>query len=170
MCLDKQQTLKSDSITYPIHKSNIGKLLLWANNCNWKHQRNRFSKFIWIKRAICIEFFRQIFDKLLHLLSINQRLTFELSIYIIVDSKKIYVENLNIGAEVRESKNQKTFFRVPLISSTRRFLWNRFFANGGQEVTFRRRNQLKIEIRPYLNWRGLTGNIIAEGQIKLLFQ
>jgi hypothetical protein len=51
-----------------------------------------------------------------------------------------------------------------------RFLWNRFFANGGQEVS-EGEHQLKIEIRPYLKLTEvLTGNIIVEGQIKLLFQ
>jgi hypothetical protein len=48
---------------------------------------------------------------------------------------------------------------------------NRFFANGGQEVLSEGEHQLKIEIRPYLKLTEvLTGNIIAEGQIKLLFQ
>jgi hypothetical protein len=72
-------------------------------------------------------------------------------------------------------QNQKTIFRVPLISSTNedfgKISLNRFFANGGQEVLSEGEHQLKIEIRPYLKLTEvLTGNIIAEGQIKLLFQ
>lgn len=92
----------------------------------------------------------------------------------IIDGKKIYVENLNIGAGSAESKNQKTILRVPLISSTNedswgKFLWNRFFGNGGQEALSEGEHLLKIEIRPYLKLTEvLTGNIIAEGQINII--
>ena len=91
-----------------------------------------------------------------------------------VDNKKIYVENLNVGAGSADSKNQRTVFSVPLISSTNedswgRFLWGRFFANGGQEALTNGERLLKIEIRPYLKLSEvLTGNIIAEGQIKII--
>jgi len=91
-----------------------------------------------------------------------------------VDNKKIYVENLNVGAGSVDSKNQRTVFRVPLISSTNedswgRFLWNRFLMNGGQESFTSGEHILKIEIRPYLKLTEvLTGNIIAEGQIKII--
>jgi hypothetical protein len=50
-----------------------------------------------------------------------------------------------------------------------RFLWNRFFANGGQEVLSEGEHQLKIEIRPYLKLTEvLTGNIIAERSNKII--
>jgi hypothetical protein len=70
-------------------------------------------------------------------------------------------------------QNQKTIFRVPLISSTNEDSWEDFFgidfANGGQEVLSEGEHQLKIEIRPYLKLTEvLTGNIIAEGQIKII--
>jgi hypothetical protein len=45
----------------------------------------------------------------------------------IVDSKKIYVENLNIGAGSAESKKSENIFRVPLISSTNEDSWEDFF-------------------------------------------
>ncbi|MBC7614721.1 MAG: serine hydrolase [Pedobacter sp.] len=91
-----------------------------------------------------------------------------------VDNKKIYVENLNVGAGSADSKNQRTVFSVPLISSTNedswgRFLWSRFIANGAQEAFTNGEHLLKIEIRPYLKlYEVLTGNIIAEGQIKII--
>jgi hypothetical protein len=44
----------------------------------------------------------------------------------IVDSKKIYVENLNIGAGSAEQKSEN-IFRVPLISSTNEDSWEDFF-------------------------------------------
>lgn len=94
----------------------------------------------------------------------------------IVDNEKIYVENLNIGAGSADSKNRHTVFRVPLISSGNedswgRFLWNRFFSNGGQEVLSTGGHLLKIEIRPYFKLTEtevLTGDIIAEGQLKII--
>jgi CubicO group peptidase (beta-lactamase class C family) len=91
-----------------------------------------------------------------------------------VDNKKVYVENLNVGAGSTESKNQRTIFRVPLISSTNedswgRFLWNRFFGNGGQDALTNGEHLLKIEIRPYLKLNEiLIGNIIAEGEFKIV--
>lgn len=90
-----------------------------------------------------------------------------------VDGKKIYVENLNVGAGSTESKNQRTVFRVPLISTANedswgKFLWNRFIANGGQEAFSNGEHLLKIEIRPYLRWdKTVSGEIIAEGQLKI---
>lgn len=77
---------------------------------------------------------------------------------------------MNVGAGNAESKNQRTIFRVPLISSTNedswgRFLWNRFYANGGQDALTSGEHLLKIEIRPYIKLNEtLIGNIIAEGE------
>jgi CubicO group peptidase (beta-lactamase class C family) len=91
-----------------------------------------------------------------------------------VDNKKVYIENLNVGAGSADSKNQRTVFKVPLISSSNedswgRFLWNRFLMNGGQEAFTNGEHILKIEIRPYLKLdEVLTGNLIAEGQIKII--
>jgi hypothetical protein len=53
-----------------------------------------------------------------------------------------------------QSKNQKTFFRVPLISSTNEDSWEDFFGIDflpmADKKYFQKENQLKIEIRPYL--------------------
>jgi CubicO group peptidase (beta-lactamase class C family) len=175
--------VKSDSIIYPIHKSNIGKIAFMEQIIaleNFKETDFLNSFELKEKSDLNIRvFLDKSLTNYLHLLSPqstadeltkngNYQFTF------IVDSKKIYVENLNIGAGSAESKNQKTIFRVPLISSTNedswgRFLWNRFFANGGQEALSEGEHQLKIEIRPYLKLTEvLTGNIIAEGQIKII--
>lgn len=92
----------------------------------------------------------------------------------LVDDKKIYVENLNVGAGTTESKNQKTLYRIPLYSSTNedswgRFLWNRFLGNGGEEALSQGEHILKIEIRPYLKLTEvLKGEIIAKGQLKII--
>jgi hypothetical protein len=48
-----------------------------------------------------------------------------INLHLLLTAKKIYVENLNIGAGGAESKKQ--FFRVPLISSTNEDSWEDFF-------------------------------------------
>jgi CubicO group peptidase (beta-lactamase class C family) len=179
----KSEFVKSDSILYPIHKSNIGKIAFMEKAIAIENfKENDFLKSFELKEKTDLNM-RVFLDKsltnYLHLLSPqstadeltkngNYQFTF------IIDDKKIYVENLNIGAGSAESKNQKTILRVPLISSTNedswgKFLWNRFFGNGGQEALSEGEHLLKIEIRPYLKLAGvLTGNIIAEGQINII--
>ncbi|WP_264564734.1 serine hydrolase domain-containing protein [Flavobacterium sp. N3904] len=175
--------IKSDSIIYPIHKSNIGKIVFMGQAIAIENfKETDFQKSFELKEKTDLNI-RVFLDKsltnYLHLLSPqstveelskngNYQFTFS------IDGKKIYVENLNSGAGSAESKNQKTIFRVPLISSTNedswgKFLWNRFIGNGGQESLSEGEHLLKIEIRPYLKrTEVLTGNIIAEGQIKII--
>lgn len=179
----KSEFVKSDSIIYPIHKSNIGKIAFMEKAIAIENFKEiDFLKSFELKEKTDLNI-RVFFDKsltnYLHLLSPqstadeltkngNYQFTF------IIDGKKIYIENLNIGAGSAESKNQKTILRVPLISSTNedswgKFLWNRFFGNGGQEALSEGEHLLKIEIRPYLKLTEvLTGNIIAEGQINII--
>jgi CubicO group peptidase (beta-lactamase class C family) len=179
----KNEFIKNDSIIYPIHKSNIGKIAFMGQAIAIENfKETDFLKSFELKEKTDLNI-RVFLDKsltnYLHLLSPqstadeltkngNYQFTF------IIDGKKIYVENLNIGAGSAESKNQKTILRVPLISSTNedswgKFLWNRFFGNGGQEVLSEGEHLLKIEIRSYLKLTEvLTGNIIAEGQIKII--
>lgn len=179
----KSEFVKSDSIIYPIHKSNIGKIAFMEKAIAIENfKETDFLKSFELKEKTDLNI-RVFLDKsltnYLHLLSPqstadeltkngNYQFTF------IIDDKKIYVENLNIGAGRAESKNQKTILRVPLISSTNedswgKFLWNRFFGNGGQEALSEGEHLLKIEIRPYLKLTEvLTGNIIAEGQINII--
>jgi CubicO group peptidase (beta-lactamase class C family) len=178
----KTEFVKSDSIIYPIHKSNIGKIAFMGQAIAIENfKETDFLKSVELKERTDLNI-RVFLDKsltnYLHFLSPqstadeltkngNYQFTF------IVDGKKIYVENLNIGAGTAENKNEKTIFRVPLISSTDedswgKFLWNRFFGNGGQEALSEGEHLVKIEIRPYLKLtKVLTGNIIAVGQIKI---
>ncbi|TDE41792.1 class C beta-lactamase-related serine hydrolase [Flavobacterium rhamnosiphilum] len=175
--------VKSDSIIYPIHKANIGKIAFMGQIVpieNFKETDFLESFELKEKTDFNIRvFLGNSLTNYLHLLSPkltadeltkngNYQFTF------IVDKKKIYVENLNVGAGSADSKNQKTILRVPLISSTNedswgRFLWNRFLTNGGQEAFTNGEHLLKIEIRPYLKLTEvISGNIIAEGQIKII--
>ena len=179
----KSEFVKSDSIIYPIHKLNIGKIAFMEKAIAIENfKETDFLKSFELKEKTDLNI-RVFLDKsltnYLHLLS-PQSTTDELTkngnyqFTFIIDGKKIYVENLNIGAGSAESKNQKTILRVPLISSTNedswgKFLWNRFFGNGGQEALSEGEHLLKIEIRPYLKLTEvLTANIIAEGQINII--
>lgn len=175
--------VKCDSIAYPIHKANIGKIAFMSKIVPIETftQSDFLTTFeLDEKSDLNIRvFLGNSLTNYLHLLSAqltadlltkngNYQFTF------LVDNKKIYVENLNVGAGTAESKNQRTVFRVPLISSTNedswgRFLWNRFYGNGGQDALTTGVHLLKIEIRPYLKLNGLLiGNIIAEGELKII--
>ena len=175
--------VKSDSIIYPIHKSNIGKIAFMEKTIAIEDfKETDFLKSFELKETVDLNirvFLENSLTNYLHLLS--PKLTVEeltqsgnYQFTFIVDDKKIYVENLNFGAGTAENKNQKTILRVPFISSTNedswgKFLWNRFFGNGGQEAFSEGEHNLKIEIRPYLKGNEiLTGKIIAEGQIKII--
>ena len=92
----------------------------------------------------------------------------------IVDDKKVYTENLNFGAGLPYSKNRYTSLCVPLMSSDKidswgRFLWARFInRGGGQEALTLGNHNLKIEIRPYVEFEDVVvGDIIAEGKLFL---
>ncbi len=92
----------------------------------------------------------------------------------IVDNEVIYVENLNTGAGSPYSKNQYTSLCVPLLSSSKvdswgRFMWARFMSRGGgQEALNIGEHNLKIEIRPYIEFNKLiVGDIIAEGNLDI---
>lgn len=172
--------VKSDSMIYPIHKSNIGKIAFMGKTVpieNFKQSDFLTSFELKEKTDLNIRvFLENSLTNSLHLLSpqstadeLTKNGNYQFTFFI--DDKKIYVENLNAGAGSADSKNERTVFRVPLISSTNedswgRFLWNRFIANGGQEVLTSGEHTLKIEIIPYIKLTEvLTGNIIAEGQI-----
>lgn len=175
--------VKSDSIIYPIHKENIGKIAFMKKNIaieNFKQADFLTAFELKEKTDLNIRvFLGNSLTNYLHKLSPqlaaeeltkngNYQFTF------LVDNKKIYVENLNTGAGSLESKNQSSVFRVPLLSTENedswgRFLWNRFIANGGQEALSTGEHLLKIEIRPYIKQNELlTGQIIAEGQLKII--
>jgi CubicO group peptidase (beta-lactamase class C family) len=90
-----------------------------------------------------------------------------------VDDVVVYTENLVPGAGSPMVKNEKTVFRVPLISTTNedswgRFLWNRFMMNGGQEALSGDMHLLRIELRPYIALPEVkVGELMAKGQIEI---
>lgn len=175
--------VKGDSITYPIHKANIGKIAFMSKVIPVEtFKQTDFLTTFELKEKTDLNirvFLGNSLTNYLHLLSpelsedeLTKSGNYQFTFF--VDNKKVYTENLNVGAGNTESKNQRTIFRVPLISSTNedswgRFLWNRFFGNGGQDALTNGEHLLKIEIRPYLNLNEISvGNIIAEGELKVI--
>lgn len=175
--------VKCDSITYPIHKANIGKIAFMTKTVPIEtfKQTDFLTTFELLEEAdLNIRvFFGNSLTNFLHLLSpqltpdeLTKNGNYQFTFF--VDNKKIYIENLNIGAGSTDSKNQRTILRIPLISSMNedswgRFLWNRFYGNGGQDALTNGEHLLKIEIRPYLIMNEtVIGNVIAEGEVKII--
>ena len=175
--------VKFDSIIYPIHKANIGKIAFMSKVVPIEtFTQEDFLTTFELKEKSDLNirvFLGNSLTNYLHLLSpqltadeLTKNGNYQFTFF--VDNKKVYVENLNVGAGSSESKNQRTIFRVPLISSTNedswgRFLWNRFYGNGGQDALTNGEHLLKIEIRPYLKLNEtLIGSIIAEGELKII--
>jgi CubicO group peptidase (beta-lactamase class C family) len=175
--------VKSDSITYPVHQRNLGQIAFMGKTIPIETFRE--SDFLTSfepskKTDLNIRVFMgNSLTNYLHTLSpqlsadeLAKNGNYQFTFW--VDDKKIYEENLNPGAGSPESKNQRTVFRIPLISSSDedswgRFLWNRFLMNGGQDALSSGEHTLKIEIRPYLKLTEvLVGELIAEGQIKVM--
>lgn len=175
--------VKGDSITYPIHKANIGKIAFMNKVVPVEtFNQTDFLTTFELKEKTDLNirvFLGNSLTNYLHLLSpelsadeLTKSGNYQFTFFI--DSKKVYTENLNVGAGHAESKNKRTIFRVPLISATNedswgRFLWNRFYSNGGQDALTNGEHVLKIEIRPYLQLNEtLIGDIIAEGELKII--
>jgi len=174
--------VKCDSITYPIHKANIGKIAFMSKVVPIEtFKQTDFLTTFELKEKSDLNirvFLGNSLTNYLHLLS-PQLTADELSkngnfqFVFLVDGKRVYTENLHFGAFGDENKQKRVVFRVPLISTTNedswgRFLWNRFLGNGGQDALTSGERLLKIEIRPYLKLNEiLTGNIIAEGELKV---
>lgn len=175
--------VKYDSITYLIHKANIGKIAFMSKVVPIEtFTQTDFLTTFELKEKTDLNirvFLGNSLSNYLHLLSpqlsadeLTKNGNYQFTFF--VDNKKVYVENLNVGAGTADTKNKRTIFRVPLISSTNedswgRFLWNRFYGNGGQDALTTGEHLLKIEIRPYLKLHEvLTGNIIAEGELKII--
>lgn len=176
------ELVKSDSIVYPIHKNNLGKIVFMEKIIPIERDNADYLNSFQLKDSTDLNirvFMRNSLTNYLHHLSplltaeeLTNNGNYQFTFY--VDNKKVYVENLTAGAGSADSKNRRTVFRVPLISTTiedswGRFLWNRFLMHGGEDAFTNGEHNLKIEIRPYLKQTEIvTGEIIAEGQIKII--
>lgn len=95
----------------------------------------------------------------------------------LVDGKLIYQTELMPGAPRAAQQQTDTIWTKPLIDNQRegrwwsQSAWNRFMFNGGDSVLTEGSHLLQLILRPYVKNPGLiTGDIIAEGQLKLWVQ
>ncbi|MNU85231.1 Beta-lactamase [compost metagenome] len=174
--------VKCDSISYQVHKEHIGTIAFMKEIIPIERfKESDFLKSVELKPKMDLNlriFMGNSLTNYLHVLapglsaeeltqSGNYQFTF------LVDGVKIYEENLNAGAGSAESKNQRTVFRIPLISPSGEdswgvFLWNRFWSSGGEDAFSAGEHILKIEIRPYVKQTAfLVGELIAKGQIQV---
>lgn len=176
--------VEGDSIAYAVHKANIGRVTFMDKVIPIEsYQASDFLTEFELKENADLNirvFLGNSLTNYLHSLSpgstvdeLTKNGNYQFSF--LVDDQQIYTENLNAGAGTMDSKNKRTVFRVPLISTSNedswgRFLWNRFLINGGQEsFAADGEHLLRIQIRPYLNLAGVvTGGVIAEGEIKIV--
>lgn len=175
--------VQSEGITSSLHQSNEGKITFMAEVIPLEdYKETDFLTTFQLKENSNLNirtFMSNSLTNYLHQLSPESSVSeltsngnYQISFY--VDSRLIYKENLPVGAGSAESKNTKTIFRVPLVSSTNedswgRFLWNRFMMQGGEDALESGEHDLKIEIRPYLKNPDLkVGDIIAQGQLKII--
>ncbi|WP_243854720.1 serine hydrolase domain-containing protein [Flavobacterium sp. 270] len=179
-----------DLITNDLHKSNIGKVTFMNGNIPLdQYKETDFLKSFDLKyrsdlniRVFMDNSVVNYLHQLAPELSAEKLLkmgNLQFSFYI--DHQFIYKENINFGCNFGSggNKNTSTTFRVPLTSSKGEdwwamYMWDRFKSNGGEKVLTEGTHQLKIEIRPYIDLDGnkniKTGNLIAEGEVKLVIK
>lgn len=90
----------------------------------------------------------------------------------LVDGKIIYVENLNKGAGLKESKTTQINHSIRLVSPKQLdywgwFMWLKFMKlGGGQDVLLAGEHLLSIEVRPYIKQDTLkVGPLLVKGKI-----
>ena len=174
--------VKTEGITSPLHQANVGKITFMSKLIPIADYKEAdFLKTFELKENADLSIRTFMGDSLtnyLHRLApeltadeLTKNGNYQFSFF--VDSVLIYKENLHPGAGLAESKNTRTVFRVPLISTTGedswgRFLWNRFMMSGGEDAFTAGTHLLKIEIRPYLKTSDIkVGDLIAEGQLQV---
>ena len=93
---------------------------------------------------------------------------------ILVDDKVAYVENLNKGAGLIESKTTQLAHAIPLISREPIdfwgwFMWLKFMKmSGGRDLLAEGTHSLRIEVRAYLQNNGLkVGPLLAAGNLEI---
>jgi hypothetical protein len=90
----------------------------------------------------------------------------------LVDGKIIYVENLNKGAGLKESKTTQIQHSIRLVAPKQLdywgwFMWLKFMKlGGGQDALVTGKHLLSIEVRPYIKQDILkVGPLLAKGKI-----
>lgn len=174
--------VKSEGITSPLHRANVGKISFMSKPIPVEnYTESDFLKAYELKETGDLNirvFMENSLTNFLHRLApelaaeeLIKHGNYQFSFF--VDSVLLYKENLHVGAGLPESKNTKTTFRIPLMTTTGedswgRFMWNRFMLNGGEEALTAGTHSLRIEIRPYLKITELkVGDLIAAGELQM---
>lgn len=179
---------KTEETNTDLYKSNIGKVTFMDGNIPLdQYKKSDFLKSfnLTYKSNLNIRFFMgNSITNYLHQLAPNlsaeelvEKGNLQFSFYI--DNKFIYKENINTGCNFGygSSKNTSTILRIPLTSSKSENLWalhmwDRFKINGGEKALTNGVHNLKIEVRPYIDFNSniKTGDLIAQGEIKLILK
>ncbi len=174
--------VKSEGITSPLHRANIGKITFMAKPIPIENYKETdFLKTFELKepgdlniRVFMDNSLTNYLHRLAPELTAEELLksgNYQFSFF--VDGVLIYKQNLHVGAGLPEAKNTKTVLRVPLLSSINedswgRFMWNRFLLGGGEQALTAGTHSLKIELRPYIKTSELkVGDLIAKGELQL---
>lgn len=175
--------VKSDGVTGSLHQANVGRITFMAKPIPIESYRESdFLKTFELKETGDLNlrlFMGNSLTNYLHRLApelsadeLVKHGNYQFSFF--VDGTLVYRENLHVGAGLPESKNSRTVFRIPLMTTTDedswgKFMWNRFLLNGGEDALTAGTHLLKIEIRPYLKVAELkVGELIADGQLQLV--
>lgn len=181
---------QTDGFTSELHRSNVGKITFMNGNIPLnQYKKSDFLKSFELAHKSDLNirvFMDNSVANYLHRLSPDMAAdkllkmgNLQFAFYI--DDQFVYRENVNYGCNFGSggSKNTSTTFRVPLTNSTGEdwwamYMWDRFKLNGGEKVLTEGTHKLKIEIRPYIktdqNSAVIVGDLIAEGQIRLLIK
>jgi len=182
-CYAQNNIVVPDSIVYNCHKENLDSIAFFKtlipietfSKADWidtfyLKENTDLQMRVFMRNSLTNYIYRLAPDLSAEALTSNGNYYF--SFYI--DNQLIYTEQLPIGAGSAESKNTRTVFRVPLISTSNedswgRFLWQRFMMQGGADALVPGNHKLRIEIRPYLQLDTLLiGEMIASGSILLI--
>ncbi|HJQ68389.1 MAG TPA: serine hydrolase [Blastocatellia bacterium] len=175
--------VKNEGIKSPLHQRNVGRVTFMSKLIPIdEYKETDFLKSFELKESSDLNirvFMGNSLTNYLHTLApalsaeeLTRSGNYQFSFF--VDGALVYKENLHPGAGLAESKNTRTVFRVPLISTTNedswgRFLWNRFMISGGEEALSAGTHLLKLEIRPYLKATEIkVGDLIAQGQLQVV--
>jgi CubicO group peptidase (beta-lactamase class C family) len=91
-----------------------------------------------------------------------------------IDQKLVYQTNLLPGAPTAAQQQSQIRWNKPLIDNQHegawwsQSAWNRFMQNGGAAALTEGNHLLRMEFKPYINFKGLrVGPVIAAGELQL---
>jgi len=177
----QQEIVKTQGITGPLHRANIGKIIFIAKpltpveslqegdvlNSFQLDQKANLSF-----RAFMGTSLTNYLHKLQPGLSpdeLTRQGSYQFTF--LVDGRSVYQDNYQPAAIKPEIKNTETTFGLSLLDSAdpeAGRIWKRFLLNGGDQALTPGKHLLKIELRPYLRTtENKVGDLIAAGELPL---